>query len=396
MREEGEPAQHDPRAEHARQHGQQQALDQRALHERGVEGVSIAAQPPAGEAVDQRARVGRDRLDVGGAVSSPAGRACRPTAAGRPSAPVSRAIASSTFALTELSAKIALHALLADRLHELRGLAGRRLPARGERRDHGADHVDAVAPRVVAERVVRGHQLALRRRDLGRCRRRRRGRARAAGRCRRGAVDAERRARARRGRGESRCAGPATSAGRRPAGGTWSLSVTTGAPEPGALDRLLQPLVDVAARAHDEVGVGQRLEVVRARPRSRAGRRSARAARPPRPRPPPTLRARSAAWVVVATTSRRGPSSRSPRRRRRDRPRRATAASEQQAMTSRASIDRASLLKIILVRIRRYHPPVGHFDLDRARASRALARRPPRRRRPRGGALRCSRGRTAA
>ena len=86
---------------------------------------------------------------------------------GRPTlAPVSWAIASSTLALTELSAKIASHALAADRVDELREVAGGRLRLRRQRRDHGADHAQPVAARVVAERVVGGHEHALVRRDL--------------------------------------------------------------------------------------------------------------------------------------------------------------------------------------------------------------------------------------
>ena len=79
-------------------------------------------------------------------------------------APASRAIARSMSGFTELSGKIGLHALAADLLDEPLHVAGGRLRLSRERGDHRPHHLHAVAPREVAERVVRRHDLALRRR----------------------------------------------------------------------------------------------------------------------------------------------------------------------------------------------------------------------------------------
>ena len=95
---------------------------------------------------------------------------------------------------------------------------------------------------------------------------------------------------------------------------------SSGASVPDALDRLVEPLVDVAARAHDEVGVGERLDVVRAhlvvvrvgvgrqqpaRPTPRRRRRCARGRRPASSSRRPRGRLPPAAGVVLPARRRR-------------------------------------------------------------------------------------------
>ena len=154
--------------------------------------------------------------------STPSDRACRPTARRRRGRPDSRATAFSIFGFSELSGKIAATFCTPDLVHQAVDRLRRRLRLRGQRRDHGADRLEAVAVGVVAERVVRGHELALRA-----------GEAVDAGghvaveaaqplgvRAGAGALGRRPRAGRRRSprRRAPRCAGPATSAGRRRAG----------------------------------------------------------------------------------------------------------------------------------------------------------------------------------
>ncbi len=190
---------------------------------------------------------------------------------GRPTrAPDSRAIASSTSGLTELSGKIALTRSRRIVVDQRGDLAGRGLRGGRARGDHGADDADAVAAGVVAERVVCRHQRALGAGDL------------------RDAV-------------RDRCVEPFEPLGVLPCGAPVSLRAgriglrqrvaqardgcdrvarvlppvgvivceldgigehehrRVGA---GAVDRALEPLVERAARAHDELGVAQLLDVV--------------------------------------------------------------------------------------------------------------------------------------
>ena len=84
---------------------------------------------------------------------------------------------------------------------------------------------------------------------------------------------------------------------------TESISVTCVRVAAGAVDHLVEPLVEVARRS----GTRRRLRRARRRrwgaARSRAGRRSAAGCRPPRRGSRPRSRTRSATWVVVATAS---------------------------------------------------------------------------------------------
>ena len=293
-------------------------LDERALHVRGVErrghhGHRQVAAPPLKPSTSARVLASIE-LQVGRARPSPRGPS-ESAHSGRPTfAPASRAIACSTFGLTELSANTAGTPLGAgssstsSAVSPADGCAARR-----QRRDHRADRprCRSGARSSRARRAwsracaARGGTFAMQRGDgaVERAQRARVGARVGVVGARRARIGADQRARIARDGALARCAGPATSAGRRRAGRTWSSSVTTGASVPAPSMRVLQPVVDVAAGAHAR---GPRR---RARSTScgrdlvaRAGRRSARAAARPRTRAPPTLRTRSAACVVVATT----------------------------------------------------------------------------------------------
>ena len=111
VREEREPAQHDPASEQAGRHREQQHLEQRALDVRAprgrASGLGPAGDRAAGEARRRSPRCWPRSSRRRCAPSEPAGPSVS-AHSGRPTrAPVSRAIASSTSGLTELSAKIA-------------------------------------------------------------------------------------------------------------------------------------------------------------------------------------------------------------------------------------------------------------------------------------------------
>ena len=159
----------------------------------------------------------------------------------------------------------------------------RRLGLGGERRDDRADHLDAVAAREVAERVVGGHELALGRRHAADAARRPRASRRRSPPCRRRRGARSRRARpgrrrsARRGspatarialRGSCHQCGSSPVALRRAVDQRHPPRVAA-----GAVEHLVEPLVEVSAGAEHDV----RLAPPRPRrwgaARSRAGRR---------------------------------------------------------------------------------------------------------------------------
>ena len=205
---------------------------------------------------------------------SPSARASPRTACRRSLAPASRAIARSMSGLTELSGKTASHVLAADLVDELLNVAGRRLRLGRQRRDHGAHDPRrrtgarssrarrassrscagpaGRAPRTRRSRVERA-QPALQPRRVPPV-----GAARPPGRARSDARGWSRR-RAR------RCAGPATSAGRRRSRSTESISETTFAFPPALVDHVAEPVVHLAARPEDEIGLRHGGHVARPR-----------------------------------------------------------------------------------------------------------------------------------
>ena len=185
-------------------------------------------------------------------------------------------------------------------------VARRRLRLRRQRRDHRADHLHAVAPREVAERVVRGDDLALRRRhalDAGgdppveRCaasgrsaRRCARTRARPAG---SSFVELARGSPPRRAR---RCVGSCHQCGSSSRRFTESISVTTSA-SPPALSITSPSQSSTSPPERNTRSLAPPPPRRSAAARSRAGRRPGAACRRPRPeRRPPGARGRRPAW----------------------------------------------------------------------------------------------------
>ncbi len=171
VRVEGEPAQHDPGPEHARRARPAAASSsERALHvgRRRGSARERARRARLPTAPRRSPRCWRGSSPRRWRRSTPRARASPPTAGGRRAAPVSCAIASSTLALTERSAKIAR-----TRSRRIVSTSFARSPA-----DACAcvesDGItvpttrEAVAAGVVAERVVRRHERALGPRDLRR------------------------------------------------------------------------------------------------------------------------------------------------------------------------------------------------------------------------------------
>ena len=273
VREEREPPQHDPRAEHAGEPGEQQRLDDRALDERRVERHQQVTAPPLSPSTIARVFARIESMYVaplepgGPSVSAHSGgRRPRRSRARSPPPPSAR----------PSSRRTRPYAARADRGDQVGDVARRRLALGRLRRDHRADDVEPVAGGVVAERVMGGDELAVSRGSLA---------MQAAGVAveRRESVDVGRRAvpvqRALErvhGYG-SRCAGPATSAGRR-----------RGAPPPARgrrrARRCPSPRSRPRPRRRPRRRSGRSGRRRRARPRraggsrSRAGRRSAAAA----------------------------------------------------------------------------------------------------------------------
>ena len=273
--------------------------------------AEVAGHPAARHALGERGGVGADQPEVGGSPLEPSGPSVSAQSCRRPwRRPRARSPARASRRAPPRGRSPRTPSLL-DLVDELAHVPGGRLRLRRQRRDHRADHLDAVAVGEVAERVVGRDELALGRRDAADAARDLRRRARAAWPCRRrrSALIAGRGPPGRPWSSASRIAataritlrGSCHQCGSSPSRWTESISVTCcgvtarrcRSPRPASSSRSPPERKTTSALAIAAASLG--------RGSYSCGSELGRRIESTETRSPPTLRTRSATCVVVAT-----------------------------------------------------------------------------------------------